>query len=62
MQLNLRAARVNAGLSVEEAAHALGIVPATLRKWENEITYPTTDRIPDIAQTYGLKPNDIKFF
>lgn len=36
IQISLKAARVNAGFTIREAAKLLGISPTTLIKWEND--------------------------
>ena len=44
MKVSLKAARVNANLTMGEAAQKVGINEATLRKWEKGSTSPTVDR------------------
>ena len=61
MKITLKAARVNAGLTQTEAAKAIGIGVVTLIKWEKN-----PDRMPiymhrQIADTYNLLPENIKF-
>ena len=61
MKITLKAARVNAGLTQTEAAKVIGIGVVTLIKWEKN-----PDRMPvymqrQIADTYNLLPENIKF-
>lgn len=61
MALTLKAARVNAGLTQNEAAKLIGISKTTLCKWENFITFPTVDFLPLIEKAYSIKYDDITF-
>ena len=61
MQITLKAARVNAGLTQVEAAKRLSISPLTLAKYENGNAYPNVEMIKAIEKVYGLTYNDIIF-
>jgi transcriptional regulator with XRE-family HTH domain len=57
----MKAARVNIGLSQKEAADRLNVSNKTLGNWENGITFPPVDKIPDICKLYGV-PYDVLNF
>lgn len=57
----LRAARVNCGLTRQEAAEALNISARTLYSWEHGLTLPKVTQIDSICSLYGLSYNDISF-
>jgi transcriptional regulator with XRE-family HTH domain len=57
----LKAARVNAGLSQEEAAKKIGIATSTLRNWEAGKTFPNQPKIEKMCEVYGIS-FDILFF
>lgn len=60
-KITLRAARVNARLSQQEAAHRLGVAVSTLRNWEAGKTFPTQPKIEKLCEVYGI-PFDVLFF
>ena len=60
-KITIRAARVNAGLSQKEAADRLGVSNKTLGNWENGITFPPVDKIPEICELYGWSYDDLNF-
>lgn len=60
-KITLKAARVNAGLTQEEAAKRLGIATSTLRNWESGITFPTQPKIEKLCEVYGIS-FDVLFF
>jgi DNA-binding XRE family transcriptional regulator len=53
-QITIAAARVNAGMTQEEAAKALGINRTTLIKWENGQVIPGTIQLIALANTYKI--------
>lgn len=57
----LKALRVNAGLTQDEAAQVLEITPETLGRWENAKSFPTVPQITKIEQLYKTKYADIIF-
>ena len=61
VQITLRAARVNAGLSQKVAAAHLDVSNKTLSNWENGLTFPTTDMIPIICKLYGVSYDQLNF-
>lgn len=62
MMVTLKAARVNAGLTQKEAAHALGISKSTLANYEKYRTKPDIEKSVRIAALYRLTVDDIIFF
>lgn len=61
VKITIKAARVNVGLSQKEAAERLGVSNKTLGNWENGITYPPVDKIPDICNLYGVPYDMLNF-
>lgn len=61
LRMSIRAARVNANLSQKEAADHLGVSNKTLGSWENGITYPPADKIPEICELYGVSYDNLNF-
>ena len=60
-KITIRAARVNAGLSQKEAADRLRVSNKTLGNWENGITFPPADKIPEICELYGWSYDNLNF-
>jgi DNA-binding XRE family transcriptional regulator len=61
MPIHLRAARVNAGLTQEAAAIAVGISKGTLRNYETYETKPDIETAQKLAKLYGLTVDGIIF-
>lgn len=53
-KITLAAARVNAGLTLEEAAAELGRAPSTVSTWENYISEPKISDAQKLARIYGM--------
>ena len=62
MAIHLKAARVNAGFTQEQAAEKLGISKGTLANYEQYKTSPDIKLAVEIAKLYGKKVDDIIFF
>lgn len=60
-KITLRAARVNAGLTIEKAAAKLGINRDTLSRWERGRSYPSVLEFKSIEKLYKVKYEDIEF-
>lgn len=60
-KISLKAARVNANLSQQDAAERLGVAVSTLRNWEAGKTYPTKPKIDKLCEVYGIS-FDVLFF
>lgn len=62
MAISLKAARVNAGLTQEQAAKALGVKKGTILNYEKYRTKPSIEMAKNIAALYGCTIDDIIFF
>lgn len=60
-KIQLKAARVNADLSQDEAAKLLNISKATLQNYESGKTIPQWDMVKKIGEVYRF-PTDFIFF
>lgn len=61
MAMTLRAARINAGYTQEQAASLLHVSKDTLRNWEMARTFPDAQKIRDIEQVYKVGYNELIF-
>lgn len=61
MQVTLKAARVNAGLTQDKAAKKLDISKSTLQKWEAGQYFPDARNIEKIERLYGFSYDQIIF-
>jgi transcriptional regulator with XRE-family HTH domain len=52
-KISLAAARVNAGLTIRDAATRLQISDKTLSNWETGKTAPNTDKLAQLLELYG---------
>ncbi len=59
MKVTIKALRVNANLSLTEAAEKLHITSRTLQNWESNITSPTAVQLVNICGVYGCTLDDI---
>ena len=59
MKVSIKALRVNAELSQQEAADKIGVAPRTLQNWENGATYPTAVQLVSICSVYNCTMADI---
>lgn len=57
--ITLRAARINADLTLEEVSKETGVSITTLSKWENYITFPTARQLKALCVLYGQCMDDI---
>ena len=62
MAITMKAARVNAGFTLEEAANALKISKNTLMNYEKYRTKPNIEKAKLMANLYGMTVNEIIFF
>lgn len=58
-KITLKAARVNAGLTQEEAAQAINVTGRTLISWEKGVTHPTVDKLLRLCSLYDVQISDI---
>ncbi len=61
MGITLKAARVNIGITQQEAAKALGIGLATLQQYEAGKRYPTVLTLKKIEDLYGVPYAELIF-
>ena len=61
MAITLRAARVNKGLKLDEAAKMLGISKPTLQKYESAKGFPNIVILKRMEVLYGIKYEQINF-
>lgn len=61
MAITMKAARVNAGYTQQEAAKALKISKNTLVRYETGKAVPLVTTAHEMALLYGLSVNDIIF-
>lgn len=61
MKITLRAARVNAGLTLAEAAKLLEVSEQTIINWEKGRNYPDVRKVMKIEDTYGVPYREIIF-
>jgi len=59
MKVSIKALRVNAELSQQEAASALGVTTRTLQNWESNFTSPTAQQLINVCKVYRCTLNDI---
>ena len=60
-KMSLRALRVNANYTQQEAAEKIGVSQKTLSNWENGVTYPNQIQIEMICDVYGVSYDSINF-
>ncbi len=58
-EISLRAARVNAGLTLEEVSAKTGVSITTLSRWECYKTFPTARQLKILCGLYGQSLDDI---
>ncbi len=61
MQVTLKAARANVGLTQAQAAERIKVSKDTLSNWEKGKTFPDAVKIKDIERVYRVKYDDIIF-
>ena len=54
LMITLSAARVNAGLTMDQACKLLKVSKNTLIKWEKGISCPTWDKVQLIGEVYNF--------
>ena len=59
LQISLAAARVNAGLTQDEAAKAVHVTKQTLVNWELGRTEPTVSKFRELSDVYGIPVENI---
>ena len=59
MKITIKAARVNAGYTLTEAAKLLGVNKDTLSNWERGATSPRLKSIEKLVKLYKCTPEDL---
>lgn len=59
LKISLRAARVNAGFTMDEVAKAMKRGKQTISSWENGKTEPKASDLQALCDLYGLSMNNI---
>lgn len=59
LQISLAAARVNAGLTQEEAGKKIGVTKQTIINWEKGRIAPRIPEIEALAKIYGISQDYI---
>lgn len=60
-RMSLRAARVNAEMSMDDACKALHVSKGTMSNWENGVSVPPADKAIMLAELYKTPLNCINF-
>lgn len=61
VKLTLKAARVNAGLTQEEAGRRIGVSKDVISNWERGISYPDVIELRKIEEAYHVPYNNLIF-
>lgn len=61
VKMSLKAARVNANLTQEQAGEKLGVSKDVVSNWERQITYPDVIMLGRIEEVYGVSYSDLIF-
>ena len=61
MKITLKAARVNAGLSLKEASDKLGVKEKALANYESAKTFPRVTTVKKMEELYHIQYDDIDF-
>lgn len=59
IQITLAAARVNAGMTQEEAARKMGVTKSTIISWEKNRIAPRIPEMERLAAVYGIPQDNI---
>ncbi|MBQ8995460.1 MAG: helix-turn-helix domain-containing protein [Oscillospiraceae bacterium] len=55
----IRALRFKAGLTQEQLAEKIGVVPQSVSKWENSVAMPDISSLPLLAEIFGISIDDL---
>lgn len=61
MQITLKAARINCGITQEVAANLIGVSKNTVSNWEKNRSYPDARAIKRIESVYSIKYDELIF-
>lgn len=60
IEITLKAARVNAGLTQQQVEQSTGFARSTLYRWENGKGFPRIDDLTTLCNLYGVPVRCIK--
>lgn len=61
MKVTIKAARVNAGFTLKDAAAKIGVTKETLSRWERGLSSPTLEKVERLAAAYQCTPEDFLY-
>ena len=61
MRVTLKAARINAGFTQQEAAERIGVTSDTICNWERAKRFPKALHIRQIEKVYGVPYDNLIF-
>jgi len=61
IRISLKAARVNAGLTMDDVCKAMNVSKATVLNWEKGYTLPGADKAVQLSELYNLPLENISF-
>ena len=61
MQVTLKAARVNSGVTQEQAAKMMGVSRSLIQNWERGKSFPDAMHLKKIENAYGVSYDEIVF-
>jgi transcriptional regulator with XRE-family HTH domain len=62
IRISLKAARVNAGMTMESVCEVLNISKTTIFNWENGNTIPDADMALKLSKLYKMPLENINFY
>ena len=62
IRISLKAARVNAGLTMDDVCKAMRVSKATVLNWEKGYTLPDADKAVRLSELYKLPLENISFY
>ena len=61
-KVSMKAARINANLTIAEAADKIGVGISTIKNWEAMKTFPNQPMLEKICEVYAVPYDMLKFF
>lgn len=61
LQITIKSARVNMGLTQEDVAKAVGVTKKTVGSWESGKTLPKLEKIEPLCNLLGVQYDNIKW-
>ena len=59
MKIKLKALRVNAGMTQDDVAKAMGVRRETVQNWESHKTFPNIASMDKLCTLYGCTMDDV---